>query len=242
MINILLLADTATLDNLELLISAVPGFRILEGQARSARIDTTACDMVIAGDASTPDMSVCNASGQPPLLIRVSDDPLQAVNAFTAGAVDFLLKPLEPERLAQALRRAATTLEALHARMQLTRLQTRLGAASVSVRTDAPKDLWIQKRGASVRLPWSEVRWIEADGDYVLLHAQGGDHHVRRSITTLARELQPDFVRVHRSALVRRTLIRGAERHSTGAKHLLLADGLRVPLGRSYACNLAAAD
>ena len=84
-----------------------------------------------------------------------------------------------------------------------------------------------------------EVDWITADGNYVVLHLRGAKHRVRGSISTLEGELDPEvFVRLHRSTIVNARRIVRLELVSTSDRIAILANGTRLPVGRSFRARL----
>lgn len=156
-----------------------------------------------------------------------------AVQAFDVDAVDYLLKPVAPDRLRQALDRARAWLSGRH----------------VHADTSAPErpddysagegSLWVHRHQEFVRIPMHEIVWIEAERDYVRVHAKYGGGLIRTTLTALLAELNPDsFVRVHRSAICRKSEIRGLQRRPTGALRLSLSNGDWAPVGRSYGGGL----
>ena len=117
----------------------------------------------------------------PPAVVFVTAHDQHAVDAFDLRAVDYLLKPVRLERLREAVRRIAE--------------ETR----------SAPQDETIPvERGGVVRfVPRSEVRYVEAQGDYARLHTAEGSHLVRLPLSSLEeRWADAGFVRIHRSLLV----------------------------------------
>jgi len=110
-----------------------------------------------------------------------------------------------------------------------------------ATRTDAPDHgFWVKTGRQAIHIAQSEVEWIEAEGNYVRIHAQGGHSGLVRS-TLAAIESQliaEDFVRIHRSALCRRSAIKGYRRKPSGALLALLASGAEAPMGRRFARHL----
>lgn len=96
---------------------------------------------------------------------------------------------------------------------------------------------WIKTGRHTVRIPHGSVEWIEAEGNYARIHAIDTAHGlVRMTLAGIEAELDPaDFIRIHRSALCRRSAIRGYRRKPSGAMIALLASGAEAPLGRAYA-------
>lgn len=168
-----------------------------------------------------------------PAIIFVTAYSRFAVDAFKVAAVDYLLKPVEFPRLAEALDRAREAIEVREARSR--RPQPPTAAAAFS------DELWIQSRGARHRLAVEHIDWIQAERDYVRVHAAGRTHLIRRSIQTLERELDPAaFVRVHRSALIRLDQVASLARSDTGALCVVLRSGATVAVARRHAATLRA--
>lgn len=91
-------------------------------------------------------------------------------------------------------------------------------------------------------LPVEEIDWIEADGYYAKLHAGARTHLYRASLSALEKQLDPDeFVRIHRSTIVRVSRVRELEPYFHGEYTVVLADGARLKLSRTYRAKLQAA-
>src|SRR5262249_37642284 len=136
-----------------------------------------------------------------------------AVRAFELNAADYLVKPIAAARFAQALARA---------RVRMTD-RPALAAGVARVARDLghrPDRLVVPERGHMVPIGVDAIDWIQAEGDYARVHAEGKSYLVARSLTELERRLDPDrFWRVHRSAIVNRDRIRevrpeGSRRHT----------------------------
>ncbi len=181
-----------------------------------------------------------------PVVVFVTAHDRYTLEAFEVRAIDYLLKPFEDERFEQALAAARERLVDSQARRlweQLTvlageRLEPReaipespAAAGSTPVRRFA-----VTKRGHTLLLPVDDVEWIEADGAYVRLHLHDGANHLLRDrLKRLDRVLDPEaFVRVHRSAIVRKDRVRELHPLFHGEYELRLASGARVRLSRTY--------
>jgi DNA-binding LytR/AlgR family response regulator len=105
---------------------------------------------------------------------------------------------------------------------------------------EAPEPVFWAARGRQlVRVAAAEILWVEAQKDYVQLHAAGGGGMLRETLGALQAKLDPAlFIRVHRSAIVRRSEVAAIKRKPSGALSLCLASGAEVPVGRSYAKGL----
>lgn len=146
-----------------------------------------------------------------PAVIFVTAYDEYAIKAFDVHAIDYLLKPIEPERFSKALARATK-------RGLLNLLDAR------------PIDrLVIRARGKVSFLKPSEIDWIEADGKHVHLHAGRETHVVRHTLTGLEQRLASHgFVRVHRSAIVNVDRIKELEPWFHGEFVVILKDGTKL--------------
>lgn len=98
-----------------------------------------------------------------------------------------------------------------------------------------PEALWVSRGRETVRVPVASIDWVEAEGDYVRLHARGGGGLMRGTLSGLQSQLDPhQFARVHRSAICRRQAVAAMVRKPSGALTVRLEDGQEVPVGRSY--------
>ena len=103
-----------------------------------------------------------------------------------------------------------------------------------------PDALWVSRGRETVRVPIEAIDWIEAEGDYVRLHARTGGGLLRATLTSLETKLDPAvFARVHRSAICRRSAIAAMLRKPSGAMAVRLETGAEVPVGRSYGYSVA---
>jgi DNA-binding LytR/AlgR family response regulator len=123
----------------------------------------------------------------PPKVVFVTAYDEHAVEAFDLRAVDYLLKPVRAERLAEAVRRVVDA----------------LGAGTEPVATDDDETIAVELGGVTRFVQRSDVRFVEAQGDYARLHTAGESHLVRVPLTTLEQQwAAAGFVRIHRSHLV----------------------------------------
>jgi len=146
-------------------------------------LDAVFCDIKMPGLDGVELARVVGQFAAPPRIVFVTAYDDRAVDAFELGAVDYLLKPVRAERLDQAVRRV-------------------VGAAA-----EAPADedevIAVELGGVTRFVRRSQVRWVEAQGDYARLHTADGSHLLRSSMTELeARWADAGFVRIHRSTLV----------------------------------------
>lgn len=174
---------------------------------------------------------------RPPAVIFVTAFDEYALRAFDAHAVDYLLKPFTRQRFADALHRA---------RMQLTRpdrdLSLRLEALLESLlgNTRYLTRIPVKVDGLIRIVDVSDVDWITAADNYVTLAASGKQYLVRETMDRLVRDLNPrQFVRIHRSAIVQIARIRELHPASSGDYTVILHDGTRLPLSRTFRDRVA---
>lgn len=158
-----------------------------------------------------------------------------AVQAFEQGAVDYLVKPLDPERLALTVQRLRS------GPPQSPTLEPLLESLAQQLRQRTPAKAWLQwiraSVGPSVRLiPVDEVVYLRSDEKYTLVAWQGGEALIRKTIRELADELDPDrFVQIHRSVIVALPHISHVTRGSNETADVhLRGRGEVLPVSRSY--------
>lgn len=148
-----------------------------------------------------------------------------AVNAFAVQAVDYLLKPFDRERLSKALDKARDALGRLR-----------------PVKPPAPEPpvayldrIAVKSVGKTVFVSTGAIDWIETAGNYVCLHADKETHLVRATMSQLELQLDPKrFVRIHRSTMVRIEAVKEIQPLFNGDQSVILANGDKVVLSRSY--------
>lgn len=165
----------------------------------------------------------------PPAVVFSTAYDQYAVAAFEVEAVDYLLKPFDDQRFAEALARGKQ------------RARAAAGGGGGEGR-EALRRLVIQHQGRVDLLDVAGLDWVEAADQYVRLHARDGAEHLMRvSMARLEQELEPHgFLRVHRSALVRLTRVAHLERSSGGTGEIQLNDaaGTRLPVSRNRMAEL----
>jgi two-component system LytT family response regulator len=152
-----------------------------------------------------------------------------AVLAFELGAVDYLLKPFGPKRLAAAMDRVKSLLGESAPADAVERLQGALGDGPIS-------RLFVRVGGTLVPVPVDRISHLEADGDYVIVKADGARHVLHVSLASLESKLDPQrFTRVHRAHIVNLDQVKAFRRDNRGNLEAELADGSRVPVSRARA-------
>ncbi|HEV2149732.1 MAG TPA: LytTR family DNA-binding domain-containing protein [Longimicrobiaceae bacterium] len=167
-----------------------------------------------------------------PFVIFTTAFSEHAVSAFELGAVDYLLKPFGPSRLAAAMERVRSALGEPAPVDAFERLSGALAGGPIS-------RLFVRVGGTLVPLPVERVSWFEASGDYVTAHAGNTGHLLHLSLSRLEARLDPRrFVRVHRTHIVNLDQVRAFRRDARGNLEAELLDGARVPVSRARAQEL----
>ncbi len=185
-----------------------------------------------------------------PLIVFVTAYDKFAIDAFEANALDYLVKPVEEERLKDAIHRVREAIKTRAAAQRETRLVELLAGLSADER-DQIKELiadpeWTSKERYPERLSFkdgskvvvldaSDIEWIDAAGDYMCIHAGGKTHIIRETMKTLQQRLDPArFQRIHRSAIVNLSKVKELHPHSNGEYFIVLESGGELKLSRSY--------
>lgn len=145
-----------------------------------------------------------------------------ALRAFDVHALDYVLKPLDDRRFAEAIRRARQQ----HELNQLPRPATRQA------------HLTIRNQSSTVFVPIDDIDWIEAADYYVEIHAAGRSHLMRETMQRLEEQLDERFVRIHRSRLVNRDRVRELRSEGRGETVVVLDDGVALRVSRSCRAKL----
>jgi len=166
-----------------------------------------------------------------PHIIFVTAYDQYAVRAFEVNALDYLLKPIDDERLAQALRRAREVLSAGRDEA----FGTRFAGAVASVNQGSGARLAIPSGDRVVVVRIAEVDWVEASGNYVSLHVGRKTWLLRETIAAMDQRLAAHgFARIHRSTLVNTDRVTELRPLANGEFAVLLRDGTELKLSRSY--------
>ena len=177
------------------------------------------------------------AGPRPPVPIFVTAFDHHAVRAFDVNAVDYLTKPVAAERLRQALDRAKLAVEARDRSDSVTELKETIAALRKALReqTGRQTQFWVKSRREMIRVPAEKVLRFQADGDYVQIHTEEGSFLYNESLAALVRRLPgEDFLRVSRSAILRRDQVVRMRRGPFGALVAVLRDDSEVRVGRTY--------
>jgi two-component system LytT family response regulator len=180
----------------------------------------------------------------PPLIVFATAYSEHAVDAFEVHALDYLLKPLSDARLAQTVERIGAMLgqrqcEAYGAAL---RDYVDAGAGCTGQAVERPARINVRSVGRIEQIRVGDILWIESAGNYVELHLEGRAVLHRITLNRLEALLAPDdFLRVHRSAIVRRSQIARLETVGDGSYRLTLRCGAAVAVSERYLGTLKSA-
>lgn len=174
-------------------------------------------------------------AGPAPAIVFVTAFQDHAVKAFELRATDFVVKPVAADRLAKAIEQARSDLDARRAGERLAFLQARLAELENRALAVSEPHLWVQIGSDRRRLALADIRWLEAERDYVRVHMVGQAPLVNALLGDMEKALEGQpFLRVHRSAVVRMDKVRAISRGRFSTPVLELDDGHRLTVGRKY--------
>ncbi len=219
--------EPLALERLAVICARVPGVEVIgtaaDGDAALARIAELTPDLILL-DMTMPELDglavarVLAERTQRPAIIFVTAHDSFAVEAFDLDAVDYVLKPVTPERLERAIARA----------------MARHGAPERAV-SDWLAEFWVPYRSELLRIAAADVDRIDAERDYVRLHIGERSYLLLQTVSGLEARLDPaQFIRLHRSTILRRDRITGLRHDGLGVWSAELADGGAVRIGRTY--------
>lgn len=233
--------EPLAVDRLRLICDQLPSVRVAgtasDGAQALERIAELAPDLVLL-DLTMPELDglavARRLAGQanPPAVIFVTAHDNHAVEAFDLDAVDYVLKPVEKDRLERAIARA---------------LARRSGEGAAATRARSPwlEELWVPHRSELVRIGVGEIGRIDAERDYVRLHVGQGEgkrsYLLLQTIAGLEARLDPArFIRIHRSVILRRERICGLRHDGLGVWSVETLDGETLRIGRTYLAKVKA--
>lgn len=227
--------EPLAVERLQILCARVPGLQLVgtatEGQAALRLVEALQPELLLL-DIAMPGLDgigvaqALEGQARRPAIIFVTAFDQFAVAAFDVAAVDYLLKPVAPERLERAV----------------ARVREKLGEAAPAPATSPwTTEFWVPHRAEIIRVPATDIDLIEAERDYMRLHVGARSYLLHQTITELERRLDPSqFIRLHRSSIARRDRIAGLKHDGCGAWTAELVDGRSLRIGRTYLANARA--
>lgn len=241
--------EALALRRLEIAISQMPDVSLI-GMARNGR---EGLDLIrkLRPDVVLLDIQMPGFSGfdlldglepnEIPQIIFVTAFESFAARAFEVSAIDYVLKPVEFDRLNAALTRARRNLHLASSERRVSELREVVaqlrGDSAADEEHDAQyaREFWAQRRGEFVRVPVDQLDWVEAERDYVRLHARGQSYMLRGTLATMEARLDPEaFVRIRRSALIRTDRIASVRKPNYGDYRVVLSSGQELRVGKTY--------
>ena len=184
---------------------------------------------------------------EPPLFVFVTAYGDHALRGFEAGAVDYLMKPVENDRLADTMERVRQRLAEKRAAEEVVQLKEVIAehapeaAEAMPEGIEAPassryeKLINIKDRGQIFRVDVDTIERIDAAGDYMCIYTGDNTLILRETMKDLEKRLDPRrFQRIHRSTIVNLDLVKQVKPHTNGECFLVLGSGAQVKVSRSY--------
>lgn len=179
---------------------------------------------------------------RPVPIIAITDTPACAVKAYDLGLADYLVRPVTRYRLATALQRAALRVRVARGGSTRT-LPNEVRTAATSRRPvpasahDAPPEkdrIAVKEKGGRLKLiEAADITWIEAAGNYVILHVGANTYMVHESISGMHKRLDAHrFIRIHRSRIINVDKVRSLSHDADGGYQINLEDGATVRSSR----------
>jgi two-component system, LytTR family, response regulator AlgR len=224
--------EPLAVERMQVICSRIEGISVIgtasDGQAALRLIEALGPDLVLL-DLTMPEtdgLAVARRLGgqaDAPAVIFVTAHDEFAVEAFDLDAVDYVLKPVAPDRLERAVARVVS----------------RRGERTQPPASRWLEEFWVPHRSELVRVAAAEVYRIDAERDYVRLHvgqnAGGQSYLLLQTITSLEERLDPErFIRIHRSCILQRSHVSGLRHEGLGVWSAETADGEALRIGRTY--------
>ena len=223
--------EPLAVERLQLLLARCSGASVVgtanDGEAALRIAEAVTPDLVLL-DIAMPGMDgidvarALSESGIDPAVVFVTAFDNFAVAAFDVAAIDYLMKPVQVDRLERTL----------------DRVRAHLAGGDRSGRRRMPahvEEFWVPDHSGLVRIAASDIERVTAERDYMRLHVGARSWLIHRTIAKLEEDLDPAlFIRVHRSVILRRDTISGLYRDDAGHWTARLRDGGEQRIGRSY--------
>ena len=230
--------EPLAIERMEVICARLPGVTLAgtasDGAAALRQVDALEPDLVLL-DMTMPELDGLSVArklaerAERPAVIFVTAHEDFAVEAFDLEAIDYVLKPVTADRLERAIGRALAR-----------------RSAGAAVPGNWLTEFWVPHRSELLRIAASDVDRIDAERDYVRLHVSQADGSRRsylllQTVSGLEARLDPEqFIRIHRSTILRRDRITGLRHDGLGVWSAELADSEAVRIGRTYLARVKA--
>jgi len=182
---------------------------------------------------------------EPPLFVFVTAYEEHAIRAFEANAVNYLMKPVDEDKLADTIDRVRSRIAEKRSAEEAEKLKDVLAEVAPEAMDNMPADeetaaryeklINVKDRGQIFRVDVDTIEHIEAAGDYMCIYTGDNSLILRETMKDLERRLDPRvFQRVHRSTIVNLDQVRQVKPHTNGECFLVLDSGAEVKVSRSY--------
>lgn len=224
--------EPLAVERMQVICSKLPKLNVVgtasDGEAALRLVEALSPDLVLL-DMTMPGLdglAVARKLGKrenAPAVIFVTAHDHFAVEAFDLEAIDYVLKPVAQDRLDRAIERAVA----------------RRGETRPAKESEWLQELWVPHRSELIRIETAQVSRIDAERDYVRLYVGAGDQErtylLLQTIAGLEKRLDPaEFIRIHRSTILRKDGIRGLRHDGLGVWSVELEDGEALRIGRTY--------
>jgi DNA-binding LytR/AlgR family response regulator len=236
--------EPVAVKRLQSLLQGLPGVEVAgvaQGAEGAAKLLADLKPDLLFADIEMPGLSGLDLvrgldPAHAPVVVFVTAFQRYALDAIGLDGADYLLKPVERERLIEAVERARRRIAGRTAaereaefRAVISALRDKLDSAGEQA------SIWITAETGERRVALDSLVWLQAERDYVRLHTATGRHLVRGTLAGFEARLPGErFVRVHRSAIVRADAVTAIRRKGDRAFEVTLATGDVAPVGRSY--------
>ena len=203
-----LLSRDPRIENIYKAMSGAEALRALESQD----VDALFLDIHMPALSGLDIARVISRFSRPPAVVFVTADEDQALQAFELAAVDYLLKPVRPERLAESVRRICELIEDGDTK---------------------PEVITVDQGGITKMIRRDEIKYVQAQGDYARLHTAEASYLIRVPLNDLEQQWEDaGYLRIHRSYLVAMNQVQQVR--ITAGKASVLINGAELPVSRRH--------
>jgi len=243
-LDVLIVDDEALArDTIRLLLQDVHDMRVVaeasDGPGAVEAIRNHAPDLVFL-DVQMPGLtgleviSEVGVARMPPVVFVTAFNEY-AVKAFETSAIDYLVKPFSDDRFEAALQRARNQVQQLKRADLEGRLRQLLSETRTASEAEKSLRFMVKERNSIRFVEASDIDWVEAAGDYVILHCGDEKSMIRETMAGMEKKLPSDrFVRIHRSSIVCIPSVREIKPYFHGDYIVYLKDGRELKLSRRY--------
>ncbi|RJQ74988.1 DNA-binding response regulator [Pseudonocardiaceae bacterium YIM PH 21723] len=194
-------------------------------------VDAVFADISMPGLTGLDLARVFTAFRDPPALVFVTGHQEHSLDAYDLGALDYIVKPPKQERIERVMRLIERTRFGADSRAASG------GGGGAATDSSEEEVIPVELAGTTKLIPRSEIRWVEAQGDYARLHTTDGSHLVRIPLAQLEERWgEAGFVRIHRSYLVALPLVKELRMSSNG--YSVVIGDAELPVSRRHTREL----